>query len=295
MSAKRSFDVRRSAPAKRSKAPSVRRSSSRTRKPVKVRRREKTQMAGFFIFLGVMVVCGGFIYLLWRPEIRISQVEASGVADPSTLEASAKEQMEGAYFNVFPKDSFFLYPERSIRAAILELHPNVSAVSISRTGFTSIALKTIARASAFEWCGEPGAASSYCFEADAEGLVFAPAVSTGTTSEALRVYALLETASSTTSYPLKARVKGAEHIPDILRFSRAIKSLGIPVESIAIRGDEADLYVPQGTRITYVIGHEEAAAKGAEASFARLNLMDGSLEYVDLRFDGKVYLKRRGE
>ncbi|HRH24694.1 MAG TPA: hypothetical protein PK109_03875, partial [Candidatus Paceibacterota bacterium] len=60
-----------------------------------------------------------------------------------------------------------------------------------------------------------------------------------------------------------------------------------------IRGDEADLFVPPGTRVTYVVGQEVEAAKSAEAAFKGLNLVDGSLLYVDLRFDGKVYVKRR--
>jgi hypothetical protein len=32
---------------------------------------------------------------------------------------------------------------------------------------------------------------------------------------------------------------------------------------------------------------------GEEVFFEGLNVVDGSLEYIDLRFDGKVYLKRR--
>ncbi len=296
MSAKRSFDVRPSARGKAKKAPSVRRRTPVSRKPLKARRQEKQRHTVLIFLIVCAVVIGGFIFLLWRPEIRISKVEASGAADPTSLQAIAAKEMEGTYWNVFPRDSFFLYPERTIRAAVLEAHPNVSAVSVSRTGFDSISLKASERVAAFWWCGTPPeAGTDNCFEADAEGYVFAHAEAIiGSTTPMLIVHAALDGAPPE-SYPLRGMVVGAGRVPDILRFVRAVESLGIPVESIAIREDEADLRAPHGTRITYVIGNEEEAAKGASAAFPSLNLMDGSLDYVDLRFDGKVYLKRRAE
>ncbi|MBU2330176.1 hypothetical protein KKG57_01780, partial [Patescibacteria group bacterium] len=65
------------------------------------------------------------------------------------------------------------------------------------------------------------------------------------------------------------------------------------VTSLAIRNDEADLYTTAGTRITYVLGQEQEAVITAASIFSQLNLNDGSVEYVDLRFAGKGYFKRR--
>ena len=70
-----------------------------------------------------------------------------------------------------------------------------------------------------------------------------------------------------------------------------MKSLNVPIVSLVLRGDEADLYPQSGTRITYVLGQEQAAAQLAKAAFPSLDLNDGSVQYVDLRFDGKVYYK----
>ena len=299
MSAKRSFDVRPSPRRKPAGAPAIRRrtAASSRRKPLKARRQEERQRTGLIALVIVFIIAGGLIYLLWRPEIRITSVDASGSEYATSIQKIAADKLSGTYWGIFPRNSFFLYPERSIRAAILEAHPGVSSVSISRSGFDSITIGTSERVAAFHWCGSPESPSTSCYQADAEGFVFAPAPfeSASSTSPTLRVYATLVSESDSADYPLRTNVVGAEQIPDILRFSRAIKSLGIPVHSIAIRGDEADLFVPHETRVTYVIGHEEEAAKGASAAFPNLNLMDGSLEYVDLRFDGKVYLKRRGE
>lgn len=318
--ARRSFDIgpkrapaaptrrrrRRHAPKEEPKKASHPRLATRApKRKLRDRRREALMRNATLTVLAALALAGGIVYLLWLPEVRITSVKAAGFGDAGALESIAAEELKGTYGGILPKDSFFFYPERAIRAAILKRYPAVSAVSVSRTGFDAIALRASERVAAFWWCGVPenlSARTGNCYEADVEGLVFAPAAeraaeeaTSSAPNDTLRVYAELDAADAGDSYPLRARVLGAGSLPDILRFARAIKSLGVPIASIAIRGDEADLFVPPSTRITYVVGHEQTAASSAEAAFKGLNLVDGSLVYVDLRFDGKVYIKRKGE
>ena len=70
--------------------------------------------------------------------------------------------------------------------------------------------------------------------------------------------------------------------------------LGADVASLAFRDDEVDLRTRAGTRITYVLGREDAALTLAQSGLKDLNLNDGSVEYVDLRFENKLFVKRRG-
>lgn len=312
MSAKKSFDVRRKAPARKPepKPAPRKRSAPRSRpapRPSRMRpstlaarrREEKKRWLGIYFVL-FLVLVGAVIYMFWRPEIRIQEV----VSEDASLAAIAKGEIEGTYFKVLPRDSIFFYPERDIRAAILDEHPEISALSISRQGLQEISIKTVSRSVAFWWCGTPENASATnfsCYEADAEGLIFRPAIvsenaSSTPSGSTLRIYANLIDATSTPSYPLKARMESLESIPDVLRFVKSMKTLNVSPVSVAIRGDEADLFVPssgRGTRITYVLGREESAAELAAAVFPNLNLTDGSIEYVDLRFSGKAYIKRR--
>ena len=298
MSAKRSFDLEAKRPAKRKPAARKRAAAKepapRRRKTLREKRQEQSTTKNLFVVAGVVVLLGLVVYGFWRPEVRISKVEAA----TDSLKSAALAQLSGAYYHVLPRDSFFFYPEGEIRDAVLEKHPEVSSVSVSREGFNTIALTTTERRSSMRWCGTPAdaPAAHSCYEADSNGLVFraAPAEE-ATTTPALRVYAELAAASSTDSYPLRAKVVGTEHMRDILRFVTDVKSLSVPVRSLSIRGDEADLYTEGNTRITYVIGTEKDARSSAEAAFPKLNLLDGSVQYVDLRFPGKVYVKRVGE
>lgn len=300
MSAKKSFDVRSSAPRKRTASTDrpdgkvVARKRSRDRRPLKVRKQEAFKRSTVLVIAGLVVLAGLVLFLLWRPEIRISKIETGSAQDPAALEAIARGELAGTYHVVFPRDSFFLYPERAIRAEILRTYPSASSVAITRVGFDTISIETNERLLAFVWCGTPGSEGLPCYQADAEGFIYAPAPvrEAASSTPELEVYAELTNPEDMSAYPLRAQVQGAGSVPDILRFMRAVQSLGVLIERIAIRGDEADLISKEGVRITYLIGTEEGAAKDAAAAFPNLNFKDGSLEYVDLRFPGKVYLKR---
>lgn len=295
MSARKSFDLEPRRPsAKKKQAPKrTKREEPAPRRRKSLRsRREEQQATLRFIVLGVVLVGVGLaVYGLWRPEVRIQSVEAKGVSDKEGVAAVAQEELSGTYYHVLPRDSFFFYPERSVEAKVLAAYPSIAKVRVSRAGLTSLSLEATARMSAFVWCGSPDSApfGTNCYDADAQGLVFEQ--SEATTSEALRVYADLDGDGS----PLRSRVKGAEHLGDVLRFVTKVRALQLPVVALGFRGDEADLYVGQGTRLTYVLGKERDAYESATAALPKLNLLDGSIEYVDLRFPGKVYVKRVGE
>lgn len=306
MSAKKSWDVRRE-PAKSAKggakvarprkSGAARRTSSKSLK----QRRSTTRNLVFAVtVLALIALIGGTIYLLWQPAVRVANVSADG-EHASGIAMLARQTLSGTYLGVIPRNSIFVYPEREIRTALLDAYPDISSLSISRSGFNSLSIKTNARVTAFWWCGTPSAEApvdSTCYESDAEGFIFAPVedgavLATSTALSTLRIYGELATASSSASYPLRAHMQHVESIPNALRFVHAMNNLNIPIVSLSIHNDEADVITPAGSRITYVLGHEEDATQLARATFSTLNLMDGSVQYVDLRFPGKVYVKRK--
>ena len=131
--------------------------------------------------------------------------------------------------------------------------------------------------------------SQPCYNTDSNGLIFAVDASPAT--NVLKVYGLLV---SSTTMPIGVHLSSAASIPNALEFVKEIKSLGVPVITLVLRNDEADLYAQSGTRITYVLGQEKTAVALAASTFPSLNINDGSLEYVDLRFGDKVYFKKFG-
>ena len=240
-----------------------------------------------------IVLVGGAVYGFYEPAVRVAEITVSG-PHAESFEILSREVFTGTYAFLAPRDSIFFLPESGIRQAVENAYPDIAAVSVSRTGFDSISVYAIPRSPAFLWCGtEPSQDYETCYEADAEGFVYA--LSVASSSPLLRVYATLGSIPATSS-PIRSHVESASIIPNTLRLIRALRELHAPISSLRIRGDEADLFIDEsGTRITYVIGEEEAAAALAAAALPSLALTDGSIDYVDLRFTGKAYVKRKGE
>lgn len=304
---RRAAPVRSSArvPARAPLRPAARPSGGNLRE-----RRKKARKTGLIVTAVLsVVVLAVLIYVLWLPALRIQKVEATG-PNAEAVAATARGSLAGRYAFILPRDSIFFFSKDTMRETVIAAHPEISALSISRSSFNSLKLSGTSRASSFIWCGtniDTPIPDGTCFEADAEGLVFRSAtvstttvvLSTGSSTPAsagdLRIFSALVPERAEGESPIGARVSRAESIPDALRFVKAIRGLGLPVSSLGLRDDEADLWLSGPTRITYVLGHEEEAAQLAASVIPTLDLTDGTIQYLDLRFKGKAYVKRFGE
>ena len=273
-------------------------------------RRKQARKTGLIISsILLALLIGAGIYSLWLPALRIQEIRASGPA-ADMASATARQSLKGTYAYIIPRDSIFFFPKDAVRKAVLSAHSDIAALSIARASFTSITLSGTPRVRSFVWCGtgiDLPFPDGQCFEADAEGLIFRQAdistttlvLSTGSSTPAtagdLRIFSPLGRELDEGESPVGIRVTRAESIPEALRFVKAIRGLGIPVSSLVLREDEADLWLSGPTRITYVLGREESAAQLAASVIPTLSLTDGSIAYLDLRFSGRAYVKRHGE
>jgi cell division septal protein FtsQ len=253
------------------------------------RRRLRRRRVLISLCLLALFCIGGIIYGLRQHAVRISEVQIFG-ADQS-LAAVATAAMEGSYFGIIPRNSTFFYPASRIRADIIALHPDIAAVSLFRSGFTGLSIRISDRVPIARWCGlaPTTGVDEYCYVFDASGFVFSPA---GTSTETINSAKLYAPLAGDTLEPLRATVRHADDLPSTFDFARQLATFGSPVSSIIIRDDEVDDLLISGTRITYVLGHEQDAYTALVSAKQNLNLKDGSINYVDLRFDGKVYVKR---
>lgn len=255
----------------------------------------------------LLALIAGALYAIWLPQLRIQEVHATG-PNTSSMEQAARSVLAGTYGYVIPRNSIFFFPKAAMRNVVLAQRPEVAAVSIKRSSFSSVSVSATPRVMAFVWCGvsKTATTTTACYEADTEGLVFKPlagvldSASVATTlampaTGELRVYSPLGKEFTEGTSPVGTRVISAAAIPDALRFVKAIRELGIPVVALELRGDEADLWVNEATRITYVLGREQEAADLAASVIPTLNLVSGLIEYLDLRFSGRAYVKRYGE
>jgi len=314
MSAKKSWDVERKSslkpapqqvPAPVQKEKAVRpkkyariKKTKRVPKPVlskeslKARRARARRM--FLIVVSVLVLLGiaGLFYASWSSALRVQEVRAEG-PHASEIITEAKEIMSGTYAFILPRNSLFFLPINSIREGVLQNHPDIVAVAVHSSGLQSITVVASPRPTAYLWCGVTRSVPGECYTVDTSGLIFGKAeteTASSTQSQYLKVYNSVE---GSLEDPVRAYVSYASAFPNALRLAKALKTLQANVTDLTIENDEASFYTAQGTRIIYVIGNEDATATLAASVFPTLNLEQGSVEYIDLRFEGKVYLRRQ--
>ena len=252
----------------------------------RLRRRRALIAFGVLLIIGI----GAGIYGLWQNAVRISHIEVFG-GDPS-LVTYATNAMQGSYFGIIPRDSIFFFPASSIRTDILSARSDIGAISLFRNGFTGLSIKVNDRVPIARLCGlaPTFGVEEYCYVFDANGYIFSVMATSTPTLNTFTLYAPL---AGDTQEPLRATIAYAEKLPSVFDFARQLDTLGSRIAKVVVRDDEVDDYLVSGTRITYVLGHEQDAFTALVSAKGNLNLADGSLEYVDLRFDGKVYLKKK--
>lgn len=264
------------------------------------RRRSKRRRVLFTLGFLLLLFCGAAVYGLRQSAVRISDIQVFG-ADPS-LSKIARAAIQGNYFGVIPRDSTFFFPAARIRTDIVTAYPDVAAVSIFRSGLTSLSIKVDNRVPIAQWCGSAGPLqatssplSAGCYFFDASGFIYA----TTSSAQPLNRFVVYESLmapvgnSVSSSSPIGSTLPNADTLPAAFDFARQLATFGSPVVSIVFSADEVDDYLASGTRVTYVLGNEENAFTALTSARANFNLADGSVEYVDLRFGGKIYLKKK--
>ncbi len=248
-----------------------------------MRRRTRRRMGLISFFILLLLLFTAAIYGLRQSAVRISHIEV--ISADASLSGYATSTMQGNYFGIIPRDSIFFFPEERIRADILASHNDIAAVSISRNGFTGISIKVDYRVPIAHWCISP---DGDCYLFDTDGFIYA----TSSSAQPINSFVLYESLMASTS-PIGSTLPFAKDFPAIFDFARQLSTLGSPVVSVSIHDGEVDNTLASGTRVTYVLGRERNAFTALVSARDNFNFADGSVDYIDLRFDGKVYLKKK--
>ncbi|MBU6490880.1 hypothetical protein KGQ25_01850 [Patescibacteria group bacterium] len=278
---------------------SVTRGSPSTRAGERLAARRKSKRRRAAIALGVLflLLCGAVVYGFQQEAVRISDIQVFGASQ--SFADIARAAMRGNYLGLIPRNSTFFFPASSIRANIIAAHPDVAAVALFRSGLTGLSVKVDERIPIATWCppsfaGAGSIASSTattgCYLFDADGFIYA----TTSAARPLNSFIVYEPLATSGGDPIGSTLPNAAKLPTTFDFARQLATFGSPVSAIVFGTDnEVDDYLASGTRVTYILGNEQTAFAALTSAQADFNLADGSVDYVDLRFDGKIYLKKK--
>lgn len=287
------------------------------RDEVELRIRNRNMM---FATLGLLaLVFGLFVLLLYKPFFRFSTIRVVGAESlhTSDIGTEAQQVLREKYIWIIPKASWVTYPRKALRTHITNSFSRIEELSFSTDRFDTLVIKVKEWDPAYLWCGylssteenveiAPVPDLPECYYMDEQGIIFseAPYFSNG-------VYVMMYTTDpSYHSVGMDDQVlspelfKRALAIRDVL-YTRGlsvsymvfeshndvrigidyIHGVRIPDALVWVNLDMSDQEI--ATMFALVLGHTTFNDRFA--------IQSDDLEYIDLRFSGKILFRFRNQ
>lgn len=236
---------------------------------------------------------------------QIATIEVSGAAVISAddITADTNSALAGSYAFIFPKTQIFWYPKTHIQKLLLSKYPRIQNVTLSKKGST-LNVAVTERVPKYLWCGETVPDTSAeaftrdCYFTDENGFVFATAPNF---SDA--VYIKLYAAVLSPEAPIGSLVFTRETLTHIDTFASGIKSaMIVPYAYVTdSNNDVSILLISSGNQVPRVLYNTSMdpvtssmafrSAVGTEPLASKLKKSFSALEYIDTRFDKKIFYK----
>jgi len=267
--------------------------------------KKKKQIARVVGSVASALIIAGFIGLLNLSFLRVTQINFAGQTSIDQDEAKdfIKERFIGRYLGLVPRDSIFFVRKNILIADLQKKFPSLEKVKVDWPNLNTLALQVVDRESKILWCVGAGE-SKQCYYLDKNGQLYQqapnfsdkllielhtnlPPQKIGTKvmgpKTLARVTAILNfIKGSTNLWPSKGWQLGVTEIMPLADF-RAMLVRGSEINQISI------LFNTDQTANT-IITNLHSVLKSEQ--FAReWRATGGQLEYLDLRFPGKVFYR----
>ena len=245
-----------------------------SRKKLRLRRR-------VFAILGTLVFLGAVSAILYVPFFAIRGIEVQGArhTDTVALEQDVRPLIEAYRYLVLPNNHILIYQKRKIEKFILQTYPSVETVDVHIDTSRKLIVRIKDRKPLGVWCGD------VCYLYDTSGVIFKKSFAyTGALFVSWRDVEKKQVA-------LLEQVSCKDLCTDVV-FMNFLKNYRI--EKAVIGEQQLELVSADG----YVI-KSEISASSTMSRIQRIVESDPELlkgiEYVDVRFQNKVFYKERGE
>lgn len=256
-------------------------------------------------FLLVASLFALFVLLLYKPFLQIEHISVTGthVVHPYDIGTAVQEKLAKKWMYVVPRDSWITLPQKSLNKYIRETFDRVEDVTLSVRNFDTLVIEIVEWQPSFLWCNSPEIAttSQECWFMDRDGHIFsrAPYFSPG-------VYPMFVTKESSLDETLGAEKIDPAVLAEVLVIYRSLEDRDISIETMSF-GEEQDLMFMlasiNGVAVNNATLAIERTVPLAEIH-QNLDLLfvhdmfrkkfetdPMLLQYIDLRFDGKLLFK----
>lgn len=231
-----------------------------------------------------------------HPSVTITAVDVQGgeTIDPSEVEYRARELLKGTYLFVIPRSFAYLYPEGEIEDAVKRIE-RVRDVEVKRDSPTAIEITFSEYVPYALWCEELSASSTdRCLFLDPEGYAFGPAPSLSGSSFVRIITKGKEPQKEKHVLPIEElRIFG--------EFMNAVRTEGKMRIYAITKTEEGDVYYHVSGGGSIVVSGTDSIQDAFDTltsvldSEAFAHIAPGNFEYIDLRFENKVFVKEVDE
>ena len=205
----------------------------------------------------------------------------------SDVQSLATRDMTSDFLWIFPRASYFFVSTGKISSDILKDFPTVDTVSVHRSGLNSLSINMKEKIPEALWCGD-----AICTVLDETGTAFDIQSNSATDTNMV----ILE--SSTTPAIGQSPVSGG--FPQVLIFINSLAARGLNPTIADVKTGEIDITVASSSTIiidptkdlTQALANLDLILSNPESPLQKNGI--SAVQYIDLRFDGKVFYKNDG-
>lgn len=264
-----------------------------------LKKKRKKRLVKLWLVLSLIIAVLILVIVFFRLQrFRISTVTLSGgvLVKEEDISSTTKDFINGNYFWLFPRNSYFLYPHDKLEILLKERFQRIDTISVNSENFQTINVKVTERNLNALWCDAPPeiVSSEKCYFMDNFGTIFAEAPNFSGDAY-FKYYGLI----ATTSAPI-----GSQYIASTSKFReigefivRAQKLSLHPVYLLATDLEGQFTMGLAGGGVIY-IDTKEPISKIADNLEALLRSISTTtmysaqnIDYIDLRFGNKLFYK----
>lgn len=272
----------------------------------------KLLLVGILAVLALGALLVGF---LRKQEYQVNSVSVAGLKslDPSEVQQSAEQFLRGNYLWIIPRTNALLFSKSGMNAYLLGLFPGLSNVDTEFSARNTLTISVTEKRPAYLWCDK----NNNCYFVDETGLIYEPSPAftpgvfiqfSGSLVPMANAVLRSRFASVADFANTVAVVQTLQTYPvDVLGVSYLRDgALAVPsgetdggIDDLAITFDQikgvvvdpsAQILIPKNTTPQSVIQDLNLLANDQPFEDL-LNSEPNQLDYVDFRFDGKIYYK----